>query len=43
MQPGVAEVYGITTSGINSRWGPARRSSKDKACWVGTDFSICVY
>jgi hypothetical protein len=38
-----AEVSGLTTDGINSRWGPARRSSKDKACWIGEDFSICVY
>lgn len=43
VKPGVAEVYGVTTAGINSRWGEARRSSSDKACWVGSDFTICAY
>src|ERR1700684_2792947 len=33
--PGEAEVRGLTTSGINSRWGPARRSRRDPACWDG--------
>jgi hypothetical protein len=42
-EPGVAEVRGLTTGGINSRWGEARRSRKDPACWQGEDFSICVY
>jgi hypothetical protein len=41
--PGVAEVRGLTPAGINSRWGEAHRSSRDKACWAGEDFSICVY
>ena len=41
--PGVAEVRGLTSGGINSRWGEARRSSRDRACWIGEDFSICVY
>lgn len=41
--PGVAEVSGLTTAGINSRWGTARRSQSDRACWVGSDFTICVY
>jgi hypothetical protein len=40
---GVAEVRGLTRDGINSRWGEARRSRRDPACWVGEDFSICVY
>ena len=43
IQPGIAEVRGLTTSGINSRWGEARRSSSDTACWVGSDFTICAY
>lgn len=43
IQPGIAEVRGLTTNRINSRWGEARRSSSDSACWVGSDFSICVY
>jgi hypothetical protein len=38
-----AEVSGLTTDGINSMWGEANRSLKDRACWVGEDFSICVY
>src|SRR5947209_7492571 len=40
--PGAAEVSGLTTSGINSRWGAARRSRRDPACWEGSDFRICV-
>ena len=40
---GVAEVRGLTANGINSRWGTARRSSRDRACWVGADFSVCAY
>ena len=43
IQPGIAEVRGLTTSGINSRWGEARRSDSDTACWVGSDFTICAY
>jgi hypothetical protein len=41
--PGTAEVRGLTTSGINSRWGAARRSRRDPACWDGRDFRVCVY
>ena len=41
--PGAAEVSGLTTSGINSRWGTARRSRRDGACWEGSDFRVCVY
>lgn len=40
---GVAEVRGLTTSGINSRWGEATRSYRDRACWVGDDFRICAW
>lgn len=43
IEPGVAEVRGLTRDGINSRWGEARRSRRDPACWVGEDFSVCVY
>jgi hypothetical protein len=43
VRPGAAEVSGLTRSGINSRWGPARRSRRDVACWDGADFRICVY
>lgn len=38
-----AEVRGLTRLGISSRWGEARRSKKDPACWEGADFRICVY
>lgn len=39
---GIAEVRGLTISGNNSRWGEAKRSAKDSACWVGSDFKICA-
>lgn len=42
-EPNVAEVSGLTGAGINSRWGTARRSRRDRACWAGADFSVCVY
>jgi thiamine biosynthesis lipoprotein ApbE len=40
---GVAEVRGLTTGGINSRWGTANRSKVDPACWTGSDFEVCAY
>ncbi len=43
VKPGAAEVRGLTTDGVNSRWGEAKRSAKDRACWKGSDFAICVY
>jgi len=42
-ESGKAEVRGLTRNGVNSRWGEARRSSRDRACWVGVDFRVCVY
>ncbi len=42
ISPGVADVRGLTRAGINSRWGVARRSPRDPACWVGEDFRICA-
>ncbi|TAK59674.1 hypothetical protein [Methylobacter sp.] len=39
----IADVRGVTTDGINSRWGEAKRSTKDKACWIGSDFKICAW
>ena len=42
IKPGIAEVRGLTKDGINSRWGEARRSAKDGACWDGADFRICA-
>ncbi|MWV29434.1 hypothetical protein [Aurantiacibacter rhizosphaerae] len=38
-----AEVRGLTTDGINSRWGEATRSTDDPACWTGADFEVCAY
>jgi hypothetical protein len=40
---GIAEVRGLTKDGINSRWGEARRSTKQPACWVGEDFKVCAW
>ena len=42
-RPGAAEVRGLTADGINSRWGEARRSTRDRSCWVGSGFSVCAY
>jgi hypothetical protein len=42
IEPGLAEVRGLTRDGINSRWGAARRSARDGACWEGSDFRICA-
>lgn len=42
VEPGLAEVRGLTTSGVNARWGTARRSDRDRACWEGDDFRICA-
>lgn len=39
----VAEVRGLTTVGINSRWGEYHRSQADKACWVDGLNKICAY
>jgi hypothetical protein len=38
-----AEVRGLTRWGNNSRWGEARRSASDRACWNGADFRVCAY
>ncbi len=43
IEPGVAEVSALTAEGINSRWGEAKRSSKNKACWEGEDFKVCAW
>lgn len=42
IEPGLAEVRGLTRDGINSRWGTARRSQRDGACWEGEDFRVCA-
>lgn len=42
-----AEVGGLVLDpgggGHNSRWGEAKRSKKDGACWEGSDFRICAW
>lgn len=43
VDPATAEVSGSIVGGNTSRWGPATRSPKDKACWVGADFKVCAY
>lgn len=43
VSPGVAQVRGLTRDGISSLWGEAKRSKSDPACWLGSDFKICVY
>lgn len=43
VEPGVAEVRGLTKDGINSRWGQARRSQQDRGCWLGSDFKVCAW
>lgn len=43
IKKGLAEVRGLTKDGINSRWGEAKRSLKDKACWLGEDFQVCAW
>lgn len=40
--PDNAEVRGLTNGGISSRWGAAKRSARDRACWDGADFRICA-
>ena len=42
-----AEVSGLVLDegggGHNSRWGAAKRSQKDRACWDGEDFRVCAW
>lgn len=42
-----AEVGGFVLDegggGHNSRWGEAKRSKKDGACWDGADFRVCAW
>ena len=42
IEPGLAEVRGLTRAGVNSRWGQARRSRSDPACWAGDGFRVCA-
>jgi hypothetical protein len=39
----LAEVRGMRTDGTEQRWGTAVRSPLERSCWVGIDFSVCVY
>lgn len=43
VQKGVAKASALTTSGVSSRWGEAKRSRTDPACWVGADFKVCAW
>ncbi len=43
MAPRRADVRGLTRMGINSRWGAARRSREDRACWIGSGFKVCAW
>ncbi len=38
-----ADVRGLTKMGINSRWGSAKRSGKNRACWLGNGFKVCAW
>jgi hypothetical protein len=42
-RPGLAEVFVVGER--SSRWGEARRSKTDEACWIGSkgSFKICAY
>ena len=42
ISPGIAQVRGLTSGGINARGEPARRSKNGPACWVGKDFKVCA-
>jgi hypothetical protein len=42
ISPGIAEVFGLTDAGNNSHWGKAERSTRERACWIGSDFKICA-
>lgn len=39
---GAGEVRGLV-GGVNTRWGGATRSKRDRACWIGADFRVCAY
>ena len=42
ISPGIAQVRGLTSGGINARGEPARRSKNERTCWVGKDFKVCA-
>jgi hypothetical protein len=43
VEKGKAEVRGLTTLGVNSRWGEAISDPNDKSCWIGKGFKICAW
>ena len=42
LESGEAEVRGVTTAGVASRWGSASRDLDNPSCWKGVDFRVCV-
>lgn len=43
VSPGVGRASYMMMSGRHEDGGILRRSRRDRACWVGRDYSICVY
>ena len=43
ISPGVGRASYMMMSGRHEEGGILRRSRRDPACWVGRDYSICVY
>ena len=43
IRPGLADVAMLTPTGPSTLWGRATRSRRDRACWVGANFSVCAY
>jgi hypothetical protein len=39
---GFAKVRAMTASGVELPWGDARRSKKDRSCWLGEAFRVCA-
>ena len=40
---GIGTVRAVSGRGYTARWGRAVRSKRDRACWIGQDFSVCAY
>jgi hypothetical protein len=41
--PGVGRASYMMVSGRHEDGGVLRRSRRDRACWVGRNYSICIY
>lgn len=41
--PGVGEFRALTSGGISTSWGEARRAEYDPACWSGDGLTLCAY